>query len=206
MAKVADDMPRVATDIVAGRRQRAELATEIKRLARSRRIEVRSMLARAKTSRINVARELAATIDDVTKARHREIKSLLAGMKTSRTSAGRKHREEAVATIRLRGDEIRLLLASCRRAMTARRQHRVERERAQRAAAAEFMRDLTNRVATMLGEFAKDDRHRAAAVRERLAGYARERRAAVVAWRGILTPRARGYQGSSQGLGEGGTA
>jgi hypothetical protein len=129
-------------------------------------------------------------------------------MNASRTRAGREQRHEAVATIKLRSNEIKSLLASCRRAMTARRQYRRERASAQRAAAAEFMRDLTNGVATMLGGFAKDDRRRAAAIRERLAGYARERRAAIVAWRGILAPHSRGYGqfGSHELRSEGGTA
>lgn len=198
MAKVAEDMPRMAGDIMSGRQQRAELAMEIKRLTSSRRNEVRSALERWKASRMRVGRELAAEMDKITKTRHREVHAMLGGMKSSRSRASRERQKEAMATIGRRRNEMRALLARFKREMVAHRLHRLERVRLQRAEAANFMRDLTSKVSGMLGGFVRDDRNRAATMRERLTSYARERHAAIAAWHGMLQPQA-GSQRSEAG-------
>ncbi len=186
MAKVAEGIARVADGIVTGRRQRSELAVEIRNAARSRRGEVRSLLESLKASRGRASRELATEITKVTRTRHGEVVSFLAAAQASRGSASQAYRREAVVVTSGRRREIKALLTQFGRELSARRQRRLEFAAAQHDKAAAFMRDLTSGVAALRDGFAKENRDRAAAIRERLGAYALDRRNAVAAWGGSL--------------------
>ncbi|MGO9773098.1 MAG: hypothetical protein ACLPSW_26835 [Roseiarcus sp.] len=169
MAKVAEGVARIAAGIVIGRRQRSELAAEIKAATRNRHSEVRSLLVSLKTSRGKASREQATEAKRAMKARHGEVHSLLQGLKASRVKAGREYRREAKAVNSMRKTEVGVLLAPFSRERVARRRRRQELATAQRHKAAAFMRDLTSGVAALRDGFAKDNRDRAAAIRDRLA-------------------------------------
>lgn len=184
MARVAEGMARVASGIAMGRRQRSELAAEIKGLARRRRSEVNSLLESLRASRGRATRDLALEAKKVAKVRHDEIHSMLKGLKASRGRAGREYQREALGTGSKRRGEVKALLARFRREMVVHRQHRRELSMEQREKAAAFMRGLTSGVASMRDGFAKEGRDRAAMIRGRLAAYALDRHNAVAVWRG----------------------
>ncbi|MGJ0535621.1 hypothetical protein [Methylocystis sp.] len=184
MATVAEGLARVTDGITSGRQQRKTLAIEIKNATRNRRSEVRSLLQRFNASRVSASREHAAELKQATRARRGEVRSLMQGLKTARDRATREYRREAIVVINGRRSEVKALMGQFRRVRVARRQRFQELAVAQRDKAAVFMRDLTNSVAALLDNFAKDGRDRAAAIRERLAAYASDRREAVAIWRG----------------------
>lgn len=184
MATVAEGFARVTDGITSGRQQRNKLAIEIKNATRNRRSEVRSLLQRMNASRVRASREHAAEVKQATRARRGEVQSLMQGLKTARGRAIREYRREAIVVSNGRRSEVKALMAQFRRVRVARRQHFQELAVAQRDKAAAFMRDLTNSVAALLDNFAKDGRDRAAAIRERLAAYALDRHEAVAIWRG----------------------
>lgn len=184
MAKMAEDMAHVASGIAMDRRQRSELAVEIKGLTRRRRSEVRSLLDSLRASRGWATREQAVAAKQVAMARHGEVCSLLKGLKASRGKASREYQREANALNSKRRGEVKALLTRFGREMVVRRQHRQELSVAQREKAAAFMRELTSGVAALCDGFAKESRNRAATIRGRLAAYALDRRNAVAAWRG----------------------
>lgn len=186
MAKMAEDMAKMASGIAMGRSQRSELAVEIKGLTRRRRSEVRSLLDSLRASRGRASREQATEIKKATRTRHGEVLSFLAGEQASRGRASREYRREAIAVTSGRRSEVKVLLTQFGREQIARRQHRQELAAAQRDKAAAFMRDMTSGVAALRDGFAKKDRDRAAAIRERLGAYALDRRNAVAAWGGSL--------------------
>lgn len=184
MAKVAEGTARVAAEISTARRQRSELAAEIKGLTRRRHGEVRSLLDSLRATRVRATREHALEAKKITKARHEEVHSLLKGLKAARSRAGREYQRDAIAIVGKRRGEVRVLLTRFRREMVVFRQRRRELSVAQREKAAAFMRGLTSGVASLCDGFAREGRDRAAAVRGRLAGYASDRRNAVAIWRG----------------------
>jgi len=175
MAKVAEGM---------GRRQRSELAVEIKELTARRRGEVRSLLDGLRVSRGRATREQAVEAKKVVMARHGEVSSMLKDLKASRGRAMREHQRQANALNSRRRGEVKALLTRFGREMVVRRQHRQELSVAQREKAAAFMRELTSSVAALCDGFAKEGRDRAATIRGRLAAYALDRSNAVAAWRG----------------------
>lgn len=184
MAKVAEGTARVAAEISTARRQRSELAAEIKGETRRRYNDVRSLLDSLRAARVRATREHALEAKKITKARHEEVHSLVKGLKAARGRAGHEYQRDAVATIGKRRGEVRVLLTRFRRELVVFRQHRRELSVAQRERAAAFMRGLTSGVASLCDGFAKEGRDRAAAVRGRLAAYALDRRNAVAIWRG----------------------
>jgi hypothetical protein len=172
MAKVAEGIARVAGGIAIGRRQRSELAAEIKAATRSCRSDVRSFLESVNTSRGRATRDQAAEAKKVAMGRHGEVCSLLKGLKASRGKATRVYQRDAIAINSRRRGEVKALLTQFGREMVARRKHRQELSMAQLEKAAGFMRDLTSGVAALRDRFVKDDRDRAAAIHGRLAAYA----------------------------------
>jgi hypothetical protein len=72
MAKVAEGIARVADGISMGRRQRGELAAEIKAATRSRCSDVRSFLKSVNMSRSKAARDQVAEAKKVCIERHGE--------------------------------------------------------------------------------------------------------------------------------------
>jgi hypothetical protein len=184
MAKVAEGMARVASGIAMGRRQRSELAVEIKGLTRRRRGEVSSMLDSLRASRGRATREQAVEAKKVVMVRHGEVCSMLKDLKASRGKAMRENQREATALNSRRRSEVKALLTRFGREQVARHKHRQE-------TATAFMRGLTSGVAALLDGFDKESRDRAkesrdcaVAVRGRLAAYALDRCNAVAAWRG----------------------
>jgi hypothetical protein len=110
MAKVAEGMARVASDIAAGRRERSKLATEIKVTTRRRRGDVESFLKEARTARGQMSRKQAADGQHAVQARHAGIFDMLLGMQTARGAATS---AQAAEGKRLRGElhtEIRSML------------------------------------------------------------------------------------------------
>jgi hypothetical protein len=162
MAKVAEGIARVASGIAMGRRQRSELAVEIKGLTRRRRGEVRSMLDNLRASRGRATREQAAEAKKVAMVRHGEVCSLLKGLKAARGKAMREYQRDSIAIIGKRRGDMRTLLTRFGREMMVRRQHRLDLSVEQREKAAAFMRDLTSGVAALRDTFAKEGRDRAA--------------------------------------------
>ena len=114
MAKLAEGIARVADGISMGRRQRGELAAEIKATTRSRRSDVRSFLESVNTSRSRASRDQATEARKVTRARHSEVHSLLQGLKTSRDRARPERQREAAAINSRRQSEVKALLNSVR--------------------------------------------------------------------------------------------
>jgi hypothetical protein len=184
MAKVAEGIARVASGIAMGRRQRSELAVEIKGLTRRRRGEVRSMLDNLRASRGRATREQAAEAKKVAMVRHGEVCSLLKGLKAARGKAMREYQRDSIAIIGKRRGDMRTLLTRFGREMMVRRQHRLDLSVEQREKAAAFMRDLTSGVAALRDTFAKEGRDRAAYIHGHLAAYALDRCNAVAAWHG----------------------
>ena len=84
MAKVAEGIARVASEIATSRRQRGELAAEIKVTTRRRHGDVQSFLEVFRTSRGKATHERAAAGRKMVKARHTEVFSLLRDLKSSR--------------------------------------------------------------------------------------------------------------------------
>jgi hypothetical protein len=175
MAKVAESIAHVADEILTGRRQRSELAVEIRNAARIRNGEVHSLLKSLKAARAKAGPEHVAEIRKVTEIRHGDVISFLAAAQASRGRATREYHQEAVAQTSERRKEVKALLS-------AHRQRRLELTAAQHEKAAAFMRDLTSGVATLLDGFDKEDRNRAATIRKRLGAYALDRNNAVAAW------------------------
>jgi len=169
MAKVAEGMARVASGIAMGRRQRSELAVEIKGLTARRRGEVRSMLDNLRVSRGRATREQAVEAKKVVMVRHGEVCSMLKDLKASRGKAMRENQREATALNSRRRSEVKALLTRFGREMVVRRQHRQELSVAQHEKAAAFMRELTSGVAALCDGFAKESRDRAKEGRDRAA-------------------------------------
>lgn len=170
-----------------GQASRAQ-AAEMRKVTRARHGEVKSLLTSLKTSRRKAGLEQAAEAKKVASKRHGDVCASLDGLKASRVRADREYRKEATVVIGARRDEVKTLLGRFSRELSARRRRRLELLPAQRQKAAAFMRDLTNGVAGLLGEFARNDRDRATSVRERLAAYALDRSDAVAIWRGKPRP------------------
>lgn len=184
MAKMAEGMAHVADEIASSRQQRSQLAMEIRNATRNRRKEIHSLLASMKMSRVRAGHEHSAQAKRTAKARHQEVHSLLRGLKMSRGKASRDYRKEAMAVINGRMSEMKTLLAQFSHMRVMTRQHRQALVMEQRNKAAAFMRNLTSSVAALLDNFDKEGRDRAAAIRERLAAYALDRREVVAIWHG----------------------
>jgi hypothetical protein len=184
MAKMAEGMAHVADGIASSRQQRSQLAMEIRNATRNRRKEVHSLLASMRMSRVRAGHEHSAQAKKMVKARHHEVHTLLHGLKMSRSKASRDYRKEAMAVIDGRMSEMKKLLARFAHMRVVTRQHRHALVMKQRNKAAAFMRTLTSSVAALLDNFDKEGRDRAAAIRERFATYARDRREAVAIWQG----------------------
>ena len=95
MAKVAEGMARVASEIAAGRLARSVFATEIKVATAGRRSDIESFLKDAKSTRGKAARERADDGQQVVMTRHADIVSMLLGVRTSRREAGSAQAAEA---------------------------------------------------------------------------------------------------------------
>ena len=159
MPSMTDELGRLASAIATSRRQRAE--------ARSVRGQV--VVARG--------REVEASLEAMAKARN-----LVAREQQKDAAAARRHRHREVAT----------LFRQFGRVRAVRWRQSVEAAAAEQAQAAAFMRDLTARVAALRDGFAMSQEARSAArraraheVTEQLAGYARDRHGADLAWRGM---------------------
>lgn len=184
MAKMAEGMAHVADGIASSRQQRSQLAMEIGNATRNRRKEIHSLLASMRMSRVRAGHEHSAQAKKMVKARHHEVHSLLRGLKMSRGKASRDYRKEAMAVINGRMREVKTLLTQFLHMRVRTRQHRHVLVMEQRNKAAAFMRNLTSSVAALLDNFDKEGRDRAAAIRDRLAAYARDRREVVAIWHG----------------------
>lgn len=79
MAKVAEGMAGVVGDIGMGRRQRSELAVEIKGFTATRRGEVRSLLDGLRVSRGRATRKQVVEAKKLVMVRHGEVCSMLKG-------------------------------------------------------------------------------------------------------------------------------
>ncbi|MGO9771844.1 MAG: hypothetical protein ACLPSW_20315 [Roseiarcus sp.] len=191
MAKAWEGAARAAEGFAAGRRRRGELAMEIKATTKSRRGEVRSLLANLKGARGRASREQAAEMKKATRARRGDVRSMLEGLEASRRRAIREYHKEAKAANSARKAEVGALLTRFFNRRVARRRDRQKLATTLRKKAAAFMRDLTGGVAALRDGFAKEGRDRAAGIRGRLLAYSLERRKANAMWR--ETPsRARG--------------
>ena len=183
MAKAAEGMARASGAIAAGGGRGGVLAMAVKAAAKSRRGEVRSMLASFRGARGRASWEQAAEMRKATRARHGEVGSTLAGLKQSRRRASREYLKQVDAATRERKAQVSALLTRFFHERVARRCHRRGLATALRHKAAAFMRDLTGGVATLRDGFAKQGRDRAAAIHGRLLAYALDRREATAVWR-----------------------
>ena len=95
MAKVAEGMARVASEIAAGRLARSVLHTEIKVATAGRRSDVESFLKDTKSTRGQAAQERAEDGHMVVTTRHSDVLSMLLGVRTSRHEAGSAQAAEA---------------------------------------------------------------------------------------------------------------
>jgi hypothetical protein len=177
MAKLAEDMARVAGGIAMGHKQRSELAMEIKVATRTRHSDVQSFLKSLKASRNKMGRERMAEASKMMRARHNEVHAWLKGMKVSRNKADHEHQKQARAVRNARRNDVKALMTQFHQEGMARRKHF-------REDAAAFMKGLTSGVAALLDSFDKLNCKRAAALHERFAGYAADRRDATAIWRG----------------------
>jgi len=158
MANIAEDMGRMADGIVAGRRQRSDLATAIKAATADRRRGVRSQLDGLHAARDRASREWLQSAAAARKGRHNDVKALMAQFGRER-AARRQHavevataqREKAAAFMR----DLTSGVAALRDGFGAAQQSR-----------------------------ARDGRALAEAVHARLAVYGQDRVAAVAAWAG----------------------
>jgi hypothetical protein len=175
MAKVAEGMGRVADDVRAGRRDRAELGAEIKKAAGRRRSEVRSSLESFRTARVRTSREQATAMKAMTKTRHGEVQALLHDLKAARDRARPKAQKAAAALNSERRSDVKEVLNQFGLEQVARHKHRQD-------VATTFMRNLTRGVAALLDGFDKGNRARARLIRERLGAYALDRHNAEDAW------------------------
>lgn len=105
---------------------------------------------------------LAQEVKDTTIARRNEVHSMMEKMKAA---SKERHGEITALVSRFHRDR-EAFAAAHRRWATA------------------FVRDLTNSIASLLDQFDKENRDRAAAIGARLAGYAADRDEAVSIWRG----------------------
>lgn len=183
MAKAAEGMARASGAIAAGGGRGVGMAMKVKAAAKSRRGEVRSMLASFTGARGRASREQAADMRKATRARHGEVGSTLASLRQLRRRASREYRKEAGAATRERKAEVSALLTRFFLERVARRRHRRGLATALRHKAAAFMRDLTSGVATLRDGFAKQNCDRAATICGRLLAYALDRREAMAVWR-----------------------
>lgn len=186
MAKVAEGIARAAGGIAAGGRRRKELAIEVKAATKSRRSEVRSLLASLTGARGRASREQMAEMKKAARARRGEIRSLMARLKTSRRVASRTYQREANAANGARKAEVSALLTQLFRERVELRRHRQALATTLRHKAAAFMRDLTSGVAALRDGFAKEGRDRAAGIRGRLLAYGLGHREAIPVWRESL--------------------
>ena len=168
MAKVAEGMARVASEIVAGRLARSNLATKIKVATSSRRSDIESFLNNATTARDSATRELADNGRKVVKARHAEVLSMLLGAQTSRRRAGSQRAAEAQKMTRDLQNEMRSTLDA----------HKASRIRATRDRHLEAVETNSSRegeVKAMLDQFARErvvrqrDRHELAVAQHKQA-------------------------------------
>jgi hypothetical protein len=177
MAKMAEDMARVAGGIRTDHKRRSELAMEIKVATQNRRSDVDSFLKSLKTARSKATRERMAEASKMMRARHKEVEAWLKGLTAARGKAGSEHQKEAMAMNKERQSNVKALMNEFHHEDMARRKHFHE-------AAAAFMKNLTSGVAALLDGFDKLNRDRAMAVRERFAIYAADRRDAMAVWCG----------------------
>lgn len=177
MAKMAEDMARVAGGIRTGHKRRSELAMEIKVATQNRRSDVDSFLKSLKTSRNKATRERMAEASKVVRARHKEVEAWLKSLTAARGKAGSEQQKEAMAMNKERQSNVKALMNEFHHEDMARRKHFHE-------AAAAFMKNLTSGVAALLDGFDKLNRDRAMAVRERFAIYAADRHDAMAVWSG----------------------
>lgn len=168
MAKMAEDMARVASGIAMGHKQRSELAMDIKAATRSRRSDVNSFLRSLKASRNKASRERMADANKMMRVRHNDVQAWLKAMKASRNKGDHERQKEARAIHSARRNEVKALLRQLSQERMARRKHF-------REGAAAFMKGLTSGVAALLDGFDKQNRDRAAALHERFAAYAADR-------------------------------
>ena len=188
MAKLAEGIARVADGISMGRRQRGELAAEIKATTRSRRSDVRSFLESVNTSRSRASRDQATEAEEGDPSAPQRSSLVAAGFQdVARQSAPRGSKEAAAINSR-RQSEVKALLTQFGREQVARHKHRQD-------TAAAFMRDLTSGVAALLDSFDKGNRNRASALRKRFGAYALDRGEAIAIWRGSSR---RGQQAGAQ--------
>ncbi len=87
MAKVAEGMARVASEIAASRRERSKLATEIKVTTQHRRSDVGSFLKGVEAARGTMSRKQAEDGRSLVKARHAGVFSLLVSLQRARGAA-----------------------------------------------------------------------------------------------------------------------
>lgn len=123
--------------------------------------------------------ELATQIKGATKYRRKEIHSLLQNLKATRERTSRDMMAQLRKATTTRRSEVRAVLNGLR--STRGRENRAYHDKAEA-----FMRDLTNGVAVLRAKFAKDDRDRAANLRQIFAEQAQDRSEAANIWRGKI--------------------
>ncbi len=170
MARVAEDMARVATEIVADRKQRRDFLAEIKIATGHRQSDVESFLQNARSARGKATKEQAEHRRKTAKARNADVFSTLLSLQTSRGRAASVQAAEGKKMTRELHDEVRSMLRDQKasRIRTARDNHKEavdtnSRRRGEvRAMLDQFARDGVARRQS-LNKFAEAQRKRAKA-------------------------------------------
>jgi len=147
MAKVAEGMARVASEIATGRRERSKLSAEIKLSTKHRRGDVESFLKDARSARDEATREQAGHRRQTTKARHTDVFSMLVDVGTSRRRAGSLQAAEAKTMTRELHSEMNSMLAG-------RKASRIRAARDNRKEAVDTSNRRQSQVRAMLDQFA----------------------------------------------------
>ena len=149
MARVAEDMGRMADEIAANRKQRRDFLAEVKIATGHRQNDVESFLKNAKSARGKATREQAEHRRTTAKARHADVFSTLLGVQTSRRRAAGLQAAEGKKMTRDLHDEVRSMLRG-------QKAFRIRTARANHKEAVDTNSRRQGEVKTMLGEFARE--------------------------------------------------
>jgi hypothetical protein len=149
MAKVAEGMARVVHGIESGRRQRSELAAEIKVTTRRRHGDVQSFLKNLKTERINATRAQAAAGKKERQELHSDVHSLLRGLKSSRIKATREQAADGKKERQELHSDVHSLLRGLKSSRT-------KANREDHKEAVEINIERQHKVQSLLGQFASE--------------------------------------------------
>jgi hypothetical protein len=157
MAKVAEGMSRVASEIAAGRLARSDFATKIKVATSSRRSDIESFLRNMNSVRGKATRERTQQGQKTVSARHKDVLSMLLDTQTSRLRAGSQQAAEAERAAAELHNEVRSMLDGQKASRS-----RAARESRKDAAETISRRQADNKA--MLDQFARErasrQRHR----------------------------------------------